>query len=73
MKYPRQSGFIGHNGDNVWLRPEGFPDDHPVVLAHPDVFTDTPPDGIAPPKRRGRPPGSKNQPKPSTGRLAADG
>lgn len=52
MKYPRRPGFIGFNGDNVLLKPEGLPDDHPVVLAHPDMFTDTPPPGIEPPKRK---------------------
>ena len=56
MKYPLRPGFIGHDGDSVWLAPEGFEDDHPVVVAHPDMFTDTPPPGIEPPKRkRGRP------------------
>jgi hypothetical protein len=54
MKYPRQPGFIGFNGDSVWLKPEGFQDDDPVVVAHPDMFTDTPPPGIEAPKPKRR-------------------
>lgn len=52
MKYPRRPMFLGFNGDSVWLQPEGYPDDHPMVLAHPDLFTGTPPAGVAPPKRK---------------------
>jgi hypothetical protein len=67
MMYPRLSGFVGHAGDSVWMDPNGFPDDHPVVLAHPDLFTEVPPPGIEAPKRRGgRPLGSKNKPKLAT-------
>jgi hypothetical protein len=72
MKYPRQAGFVGFNGDNVWMDPNGYPDDHPMVVAYPDMFTSIPPAGVKPPadvsppveqRRRGRPPGSKNRPK----------
>lgn len=66
MKYPTMSGFVGHNGDSVWLDPNGFPDNHPLVLANPHLFTSTPPPGVeapapeptpepTPPPRRGRP------------------
>jgi hypothetical protein len=59
------AGFVGHNGNNVWLDPaQGREDDDPVVVDHPEHFTDMPPPGVDPPKRKpGRPFGSKNQPK----------
>jgi hypothetical protein len=50
MKYPKMNGFVGFRGDNVPLEP--YPDDHPVVAAFPDLFTDTPPPGVEKPKRR---------------------
>jgi hypothetical protein len=63
MKYPKIAGFVGFEGDSVWLA-TGLPDDHPVVRAYPHLFTSTPPAGIEPePPRRGRPLGSKNRPK----------
>jgi len=67
MKWPTMAGFIGHDGNNVFLEPlHAYEDDDPLVLSHPDVFTDTPPPGVEPPKRKpGRPVGSKNQPKSS--------
>jgi hypothetical protein len=52
MKYPKINGFVGFRGDSVPLEP--VPDDHPIVAAFPDLFTDTPPPGVEPekPKRR---------------------
>jgi hypothetical protein len=66
MKYPKIAGFVGFEGDSVWLA-TGLPDDHPVVRAYPHLFTSTPPAGIEPEPppqpKRGRPLGSKNRPK----------
>jgi hypothetical protein len=57
MRHPRISGFIGWRGENFQLRP--LPDDHPVVLAHPDLFKPVEPDpaakAAAVKPRRGRP------------------
>jgi hypothetical protein len=50
MKYPKVNGFIGFRGDNVPLKP--YPDDHAIVSAFPDLFTDDPPPGVEKPKRR---------------------
>lgn len=52
MKYPTLNGFVGFRGNSVPLEP--YPDDHPIVSAFPDLFTDTPPPGIevTKPKRR---------------------
>lgn len=50
------SGFVGHEGVPVWVN-EGdeYDENHPLVVANPDKFTE--------PKRSpGRPPGSKNKP-----------
>lgn len=47
-KYATISAFIGFEGDNVQLL-GGAPwdDDHPLVKARPDLFTDTPPGELA--------------------------
>jgi hypothetical protein len=50
MKYPKINGFVGFRGDSVPLEPVS--DDHPIVAAFPDLFTDTPPPGVEKPKRR---------------------
>lgn len=50
MKYPKMNGFVGFRGDSVPLEP--VPDDHPIVAAFPDLFTDTLPPGVEKPKRR---------------------
>lgn len=57
MKYAKQAAFVGHNGNNVWLDPvQGREDNDPLVVALADLFTDTPPAGVEPPKRPvGRP------------------
>jgi len=52
MKYPKRNGFVGFHGKNVPLVP--YPDDHPVVAAFPDLFTDTPPPGVKAPKPKRR-------------------
>jgi hypothetical protein len=52
MKYPKVNGFVGFRGDNVPLEP--YPDDHPVVAAFPDLFTDTPPPGVEAPRPKRR-------------------
>jgi hypothetical protein len=52
MRYPIRGGFVGYNGVSFPLK--NYPDDHPVVAAFPDLFTDKPPPGVKPekPKRR---------------------
>lgn len=56
MKYAKLAAFVGHEGSSVWLEPaHGRVDDDPLVVARPDLFTDTPPAGTEPPKRPGRP------------------
>lgn len=70
MKYPKLNGYVGFRGDSVRLAP--CPDDHPIVAAFPDLFTDTPPPGVEPPKRRGRPPGSKNKVEPTAKTQKSD-
>ena len=57
MKYAKSAAFVGHDGNSVWLDPaHGRDDDDPLVAALPELFTDTPPAGVEPPKRRpGRP------------------
>ena len=56
MKYAIVSLWVGYRGDSVWIGGgTEWPDDHPIVAAHPDWFTDTPPGGEpAKPKQRAR-------------------
>lgn len=54
MKYATVSIHIGWRGDNVWIAGgTEWSEDHPIVRAYPDYFTDTPPAGVKPaPKKR---------------------
>lgn len=55
------SGFVGLNGVPVLLTSgDEYDDQHPLVLARPDLFTE-------PRRAPGRPLGSRNKDKPSDG------
>lgn len=73
MKYPKMNGYVGFRGDSVLLAP--VPDDHPIVAAFPDLFTDTPPPGVEPekPKRTVKKAADKPAQKPAAKGGVSDG
>ncbi|MGH9252222.1 MAG: hypothetical protein ACRD0W_22305 [Acidimicrobiales bacterium] len=57
MKIAKADVFVGFKGDSVRIAGGAeYPDNHPLVAAHPDFF-------INAPRKAGRPLGSKNRPK----------
>lgn len=41
MKTPKFAGFVGHDGEPVWVEPHvTHEDDSPLVVAYPDLFDD---------------------------------